>query len=217
MKTILKLFTVVSLILCLLSCEEIVSALNGGLVIQEPDSGDIIAQNWVEVKVKCYEGEIVRVECEGNTQYVDCYESDDYAYFDVYLSEGSNEITVRGYDFSGFVEDSDSVTVKCDTIAPVIAVNSPADGSIINLSQLPIVIRGTVADANGVVSLAYRGDNGLFGSLAVSHESWVLPVNSAILKDETTYSFEFIAEDTAGRTRIETYAFRYDSDYVHPP
>jgi hypothetical protein len=218
-KTILKLFFSFILILNFTSCEEIGGALTGGLVIREPDNGELFVQSWVQVEVKCYEGDIVRVDCRGETEWVDCSQSDDFAYFDILLDEGLNTINVYGYDASGYQEDSDSVTVRCDTLAPVITGFSPPDGSTIGNAQYPggfLAISGIVYDANGIQSMSYRGDNGLFGNITYTDNNWSIYINLSTLKDNTVYSLEFIAKDTAGRTVVEDYAFLYNSAYTIP-
>lgn len=206
-KEVLKIFFSFVIILSLASCEAIAGAITGGLVIREPDDNDLILNSSVEVEVKCYEGDIARVECGSLPPvYVDCSEGSDYAYFNVTLSEGSNTITVYGYDVYGSYEDSDSVTVRCDTQAPNLNI-STINGATFN--SLPITITGTASDTNGIKSLVYRGDYGLFGSIALAGTSWSVTINS--LKDKTSYYFEVVAEDIAGRTNTRSIIFTYDT------
>ena len=206
-KNIIKALFLVFLMLLLSGCEEIIGAITGGLVIQEPDDNDLILSDWVEVVVKCYEGEINHVKCGGHTEVVIYSEGSGYVCPKIDLTEGSNTIYARGYDIDNYEVDSDSVTVRCDTLAPGLTVNSPAN------TAPPVVISGTVSDENGIRSLTYKGDNGLYGYINLSGgNSWSLSLYT--LKDQTEYEFEFVAEDAAGRQTTRTLNFPYDNPDV---
>ncbi len=207
-KNIKKFLFALMLMLVFTGCEEIIGSMTGGLVIQEPDDGEVTANTFVQISVKAYKGEITRITCEGNTEYVDCTDGSDYAYFSVSLSEGSNYIELTGYTAEGYEEDSDSVSVIRDTTPPTVIISNPPNGG--TKTSLPIVISGTVTDANGVSSLKYKGDNGLYGNIDINGSSWSLTLYA--LKDKTEYHLEFIAEDVVGGQSTRTLSFTYDTD-----
>ncbi|MEM4293534.1 MAG: Ig-like domain-containing protein, partial [Thermoplasmata archaeon] len=156
------------------------------LTVTEPAEGDIVTTTVITVKGTTEKNAVVMVN--GNYATVD---STGKFSADVTLAEGTNVIQVTARDAAGNIAKA-TVNVILDTIAPVLAVTSPADGTI--LATNSVTVSGTVSDAN-LETLKVNGN--------------VVPVtNNAftteIALSEGTNTITVVATDLAGHTTTVT-------------
>lgn len=116
------------------------------------------------------------------------------------LSQGAHTLTVTASDFDGN-SGSLSASWTVDTVAPVLAVENPANNAILTTPSL--TIRGTVSDAtSGLKSLTINGT-----AVTVSAGTFSYPVTLA----EGVTTFTIVATDNVGKQSTVTRTVTYDA------
>jgi hypothetical protein len=122
---------------------------------------------------------------------------------EVALVEGDNVFAVEAMDSVGNTASAE-VTIVLDTTAPVISIDSPADGATV--TEAAVTVSGTVDDAAAMVWVngvsAADGDGGFLAVVSLTEGDNVITV---------------VAEDDLGNTATESITVTYEPPvYVTP-
>ncbi|HEX9982414.1 MAG TPA: hypothetical protein VGF69_04045 [Thermoanaerobaculia bacterium] len=98
------------------------------------------------------------------------------------LLPGNNEILVTAVDHTGN-EQRATAAVKLDDRAPLLTIDDPETGAVVNGSQ--IVIKGTVSDNDEVATVRVNGTSVAFDDGAFSTQLTLVPGNNSITAEAT--------------------------------
>jgi len=166
------------------------------LAITSPAAGSFLTSAVVSVSGACGDAVLVLVDGAAASVANGRFQLDG-----VVLPEGQATITATAVDLAGNNATPASISVTVDTLAPTIAIRSPADHSFV--STVPFVVTGTASDANlvsvsvnGVV--AQRGIDGNFISapLSASDGPFSILVSAEDVAGHTANASESVAIDT---------------------
>lgn len=85
---------------------------------------------------------VEKVEVNGNSVTI----NNDQFIFSVNLVEGANVVEVKAYDMSMALMGTEQFTIHFDNVPPVLAVDSPSEGAILQYS--PVTVTGTASDSS---------------------------------------------------------------------
>lgn len=126
---------------------------------------------------------------------------------DVVLAEGANTIGATATDAVGNTGPADSVEVTLDTVAPIVAIEIPAEGAEIQGST--ITVEGTVEEAVALAGVVVNGK-----AATVNGNAWTV---SGILLQVGANTITAIATDQAGNTDQESVAVTRIAGDDDPP
>lgn len=131
------------------------------------------------------------------------------------LEEGPHTIKVTGYDINGLVGNPFTISWNLDRRQPLTNVDNYEMGTLVSGM---ITFKGTVADGNGIKSLAYSIDNGeTFRDVKLSGKkgstNFTLPLDTKKFPDGPAVIW-FKAHDITGSEGI--YSFLYFVDNTKP-
>lgn len=124
------------------------------------------------------------------------------------LSDGDHRFSAKVFDYDGNESADVSIVFTVDTVAPVLNVTSPAEGSA--TSNTSVVVAGTTNDAtSSPVTLTQALDGGTAQTVTVGS-------NGAFTKTWTglshgTHKVVIVAKDAAGKTTTVTRNFTVDT------
>lgn len=119
------------------------------------------------------------------------------------LTQGSHTVVVRGTDGAGSYKDA-SVTFVVDTVAPTLAITSPASNAYVTATP---TIMWTGSDASsGIANYLIKRDSGTWTTLSASSTSYTFGTLS-----QGSHTVTVRAVDRAGNYVDATVTFRVDS------
>jgi hypothetical protein len=118
------------------------------------------------------------------------------------LDDGTHAITVRAFDRAGNHQDA-AVSITVDTIAPMVAITAPADGTLLNATD--VLVTWNVTESGGVSAVHISVDGGAWQSLGAA-------ALSSIVEDleDGEHTVSVRVRDAAGNQALASVTFLVD-------
>lgn len=124
------------------------------------------------------------------------------------VADGSHTITATATDTTG-QNTSDSHTVMVDNVddPPSVTITTPADGSFVNSTTVPI--QANASDDTGVTQVEFFADGTSLGVDSDGSNGWASPVSASF--GDGPHTVTAIATDTASQTASDTNGLTIDT------
>ncbi len=124
------------------------------------------------------------------------------------VADGSHTITATATDTSGQnASDSHDVTVDNVDNPPSVTITTPADGSLVNSTSVPI--QANASDDKGVTQVEFFADGNSLGADSDGSNGWASPVNASF--GDGPHTVAATATDTVSHTTSDTNSLTVDT------
>jgi len=120
--------------------------------------------------------------------------------------DGVHTIWVRARNAAGLTsETAVSIDLTLDTVAPMLSITRPEDGTKVTQKGMEVLLELMVSDSSKIFRLAYSVDGGAPQDLS----TWA-PTTNISFTEWGEHTIEVVAEDVAGNVATSTSVFRLE-------
>ncbi len=116
--------------------------------------------------------------------------------------DGPHDIRVRARNAAGLVSAVASITITVDRVSPLLSIESPEDGEVIEQGALRVNLEFTAEDPSGIYRVSYRVDVGNWTAAVTADRSIVVD-----LAGRGTHKVTVRVMDRAGNEATESTTF----------